>query len=248
MRNNINGYVAEVMSCISADPRMKKRIEKDLLSHISELCREDENIDIVERMGEPEEVAREFMENIYTDRAEDINQLAKGYYEYKSSRSLFGLPLVHIKLSRGYGRRKACVAKGIVAIGDVSVGVVSIGAIAFGGLCLGALSLGVLGLGGVGIGLLLGIGGFAAGGLAIGGCAFGLAAMGGAAFGKIALGGFAKGVAAIGGTAVGEHVISTGGSSYPWGEVSKQQITELIKGAYPSLSNWIVKMFTIFGI
>lgn len=49
------------------------------------------------------------------------------YYEYKSERTLFGLPIVHINL--GSGSRKA---KGIVAIGNMATGLISIGLIAKG--------------------------------------------------------------------------------------------------------------------
>ena len=61
-------------------------------------------------------------------------------YEYKSARTLFGLPLVHINL-RSHG---AGWARGIIAVGNFATGVVS----------LGGTSLGVLSLGGISIGLL----------------------------------------------------------------------------------------------
>lgn len=40
------------------------------------------------------------------------------HYEYKSRRTLFGLPLVHIH----FGGRRVCRAKGIIAIGDIATG------------------------------------------------------------------------------------------------------------------------------
>ena len=55
------------------------------------------------------------------------------HYEYKSQRTLFGLPLVHVRLGdRGFG-----VAKGIFAVGNVAVGL-----FALGGISLGLFSLG----------------------------------------------------------------------------------------------------------
>ena len=50
------------------------------------------------------------------------------HYEYKSKRTLFGLPLVHIRL----GHRGVGVARGILAIGNVAVGVFTLGGFSFG--------------------------------------------------------------------------------------------------------------------
>ena len=62
------------------------------------------------------------------------------HYEYKSRRTLWGLPLVHIHLmSRGL-----CRAKGILAIGNVATGLVALGGFSFGLVSLGAISLGLL--------------------------------------------------------------------------------------------------------
>lgn len=91
------------------------------------------------------------------------------HFEYRSKRTLFGLPLVHICLGNG----KLCTAKGILAIGNIALGV-----FALGGLTLGGVSVG-----------LFALGGFAMGGYAVGGCA--VAA-------RIAAGGFAAAPVAIG--------------------------------------------------
>ena len=56
-------------------------------------------------------------------------------YEYKSKRTLFGLPLVHINV--GYGVYRA---KGVIAIGNIATGIVSIGIIAVGLLSIGDAS------------------------------------------------------------------------------------------------------------
>lgn len=260
MRSNVDAYVAAVLECIVADDGLKKRIEKDLLSHINEASAREREEDILLRMGKPEEVAREFMDNIYENKEDVIEKLVqerslnkkllKGYYEYKSKAVLFGLPLVHVKLSRRYYSKQICVAKGIIAIGDVSVGVLSMGALAFGGICLGGLSVGLISFAGIAFGLLLAMGGVAIGGMAMGGVAIGLGAVGGVAMGKIAVGGFAKGVVAIGGKAVGDFVISGnnyGNGSYILDSVSKQQISDVIRMGYPGINEWIVKFFTIFG-
>lgn len=120
-------------------------------------------------------------------------------YEYKSKRTLFGLPLVHIR----FGRRGMGVAKGVLAVGNFAVGVVA----------LGSVSLGVVSVGGLSLGLLFALGGWAMGGFAVGGIALGLVALGGAAVGLFAMGGGAAGVYAAGGGAVASQ-IAIGGSAH----------------------------------
>jgi tRNA A-37 threonylcarbamoyl transferase component Bud32 len=135
-------------------------------------------------------------------------------FEYKSERTLLGLPLVHVKFGRtivgerthrgtyliglGYlGGRAASHARGWIAVGDVATGVLAFGGFARGGLALGGMSLGVVSLGGL-----------AAGGLAFGGVALGGLAVGGLAIGLTAIGGLAVGHYALGGKAIGTHGIS----------------------------------------
>ena len=98
-------------------------------------------------------------------------------YEYKSERTLFGLPLVHINI--GYGLRGA---KGVFALGNSAVGVVAVG----------GFSAGLVGIGGLSAGLLLAFGGVALGGIALGGLA-----VGGIALGACAVGAYALGAAAV---------------------------------------------------
>lgn len=98
-------------------------------------------------------------------------------FEYKSERTLFGLPLVHINGKWG-GTAKGivavgCKARGLVAVGFLSMGVLSAGCLSLGAVSLGALALGVLTLGAVSVGLLLALGAVAAGFVAYGAAAFG---------------------------------------------------------------------------
>jgi hypothetical protein len=117
-------------------------------------------------------------------------------FEFRSRWSLFGLPLLHIRLGRRPEDRLR-PALGWVAIGDVAVGVLfAAGAFAAGGISFGGLTFGLISLGGL-----------AAGGLVVGGLAIGFWALGGAALGYLALGGCAIGWhAAMGGLAVAVHV------------------------------------------
>jgi serine/threonine protein kinase len=103
--------------------------------------------------------------------------------EYRSSRTLFGWPLVHIASGFDPVTGRARVARGVVAVGNVAVGA----------LAIGGAALGIVSLGGIGFGLLLGVGGLGIGGVALGGGAAGIVAIGGAAVGVVASGGAAWG-------------------------------------------------------
>ena len=104
-------------------------------------------------------------------------------FEYKSSITIGGWPLLHI--AGGYDPRtlQPRIARGVIAIGNVAVGVLAIGGVACGLITIGGASIGLLGaIGGAAIGFGLSIGGFALGSLAIGGVAVGyLDAIGGVA-------------------------------------------------------------------
>ncbi len=103
-------------------------------------------------------------------------------YEYKSKRTIFGLPLVHIVYGPVWliGLRPA---RGFVAIGNIAVGVVAIGGFAAGLITIAGIGLGAVCLAGVAIGLGIGIGGVATGYLAVGGLAIGVYAIGGMGIG-----------------------------------------------------------------
>jgi hypothetical protein len=114
-------------------------------------------------------------------------------YEFRSRASLFGLPLVHVRLGDRFdvirGPVKAWIAVGsshsigvIFASGVIAVAPISFGGIAIGFLSFGAISIGTLALGAIALG------GWAYGGAALGWdafCGFGAglhAVMGGMAF------------------------------------------------------------------
>lgn len=128
---------------------------------------------------EPEPYAQEVPTTIINH-----NYYPRWHYEYKSQRTLFGLPLVHVRLGdRGFG-----VAKGIFAVGNVAVGLFALGGMSVGGIAIGACAVGLAALGGGAIGLL-----------SVGGGSFGAYAVGGGAVGtQIAIGGSASAPLAIG--------------------------------------------------
>lgn len=171
------------------------------------------------------------------------------HYEYKSRRTLFGLPLVHIH----FGGRRVCRAKGIIAIGNIATGLFAIGGIAAGLISLGGLSAGLLALGGLAIGMFaaggMGLGLLAAaGGLAVGGyfALGGLAAskcyaLGGlAAAGRIAAGGIAFAPVAMGEEARGTVSLLTNA-------LSTQAVRDTILAAQPATPEWIVTLFALAG-
>ena len=105
-------------------------------------------------------------------------------YEYKSSASIGGWPLVHVCMGMDPLTMRPRVAKGVIAIGNISVGGIAFGGVACGLVAVGGGSLGLaLALGGAAIGVGLSIGGLAVGSVAIGGAAIGfMYAVGGGAF------------------------------------------------------------------
>lgn len=250
--NKIDYYIKEVLDNIVAEEKMKNRIESDLVTHLNEASQTENIDDVLSKMGDPKDVAKEFMNTMYEDKSEIIETFIKertgknmqfnSFYEYKSGISLFGLPLVHIKFNRFGG--KPCLAKGIIAIGNFSVGVVSISSIPLGIISIGGAPIGIFSFGGLAIGLLLAIGGLSIGTMAIGGLAIGLGAIGGFAIGKIAVGGYASGIVAIGREAVGEYALNTNHIGPDISDV----VYSFIKSAFPNLPEWIIKIFASLKI
>ncbi len=167
------------------------------------------------------------------------------HYEYKSPKTLFGLPLVHINVGRGVYK-----AKGIVAIGTIARGIISFGALSLGVVSFGAISIGLLAIGALAFGLFA-VGGFALGAIAAGGVSIGLLALGGVAFGKYSIGGFASAVdIAMGGFAQGHIAIGDSAKGdYVWKNITEltqadyARIKEAIFREFPDISRWIADIF-----
>lgn len=169
---------------------------------------------------EPERQAEEAGGNFF-------DKIKSWFFEYKSTKTFCGLPLVHINI--GWGRTATGVfavglkSKGLVSVGLLSAGILSLGTLSAGLVSLGALSLGLVSLGAVCLGLLA-LGGVAVGLVALGGLAVGLMSLGGCAVGGFSFGGYAYGsFAAIGDTARGG--IALGGHSAQ-GSVCSYTVTE----------------------
>ena len=100
------------------------------------------------------------------------------FFEYKSKRTVFGLPLIHVVYGPAWagGLRPA---KGFIAIGNIAFGVIAIGGFAAGIITLAGIGLGLVCIAGLALGLGVGVGGIATGYLAVGGVAIGVYAVGG---------------------------------------------------------------------
>lgn len=134
-------------------------------------------------------------------------------YEYKSARTLFGLPLVHINL--GWGKTAKGIfamgfkARGIVSVGFLSLGLLSFGCLSLGLISVGALALGALSLGAVAAGLVLALGAAAFGFIAYGALAVGFFSAGALAVAQfVAVGDYAFAAVPVGRT------VSSGGALY----------------------------------
>jgi transcriptional regulator with XRE-family HTH domain len=171
------------------------------------------------------------------DQLNELTQMVRNkktdIYEYKSKRTIAGLPLVHVKFSR-YG--KPTLAKGIIAIGSVSVGLISLGAISAGLISFGALSFGLLlALGAIVLGSIsfgaVSIGLFACGGVAIGIYAFGGVALAS----KVAVGGVASAAIAIGDAVSGDQ-------TFDIAVATKASVKQVILETYPRIPRGILNL------
>ena len=168
--------------------------------------------------------------------ADDVGPFPRRFqWEYKSKRTLFGLPLVHIHLGWGL-----CRAKGILAIGNLATGLFTLGALSAGLFSLGGLSLGLLALGGL-----------ALGGVALGGVAIGLLAIGGLAMGVVSLGGLSIGIyaVAIGGFASGHIALgerARGSLAYCRATCTPDLLRRMILDEYPHTWKLLVDFLALF--
>ena len=176
---------------------------------------------------------------------------ARFHYEYKSKRTVFGMPLVHVNIGSGLYKAKGFVAVGMISKGIISIGVVSLGLVSF-----GAVALGLFAMAAISLGLF-----------AMGGVAAGIVAIAGTAAGVFALGGVAAGVSSVGGVAAGTHIAVGGWCSAPVAigvlpngietiqvpdpgdiiNVTKAQAYDLIGRVFPDiwrpLADWAVMAF-----
>ncbi|MCT4598978.1 MAG: hypothetical protein N4A50_14005 [Vallitalea sp.] len=213
MNKTYKKYINKVVSKINCSKKDRNRIREDLDIIINEKAIQLNETNPYILLGNPDDVAKEFAENMgvklfshngYVSKTKILgipliqvnNHIDNKYTEYKSQKKIMGIPLIHIN-RKPYG-----VAKGIIAIGNISIGIISFGGISIGVISIGGVSLAILlGLGGVAISLVSAIGGLAIAGLvAIGGQAISnYISIGGSAISKeFAFGGYARAKIALG--------------------------------------------------
>lgn len=171
------------------------------------------------------------------------------HYEYKSKKTLFGKPLVHINLGRGLYKANGIIsigviAKGLISIGLFSMGLISVGCFSLGLLALGAISVGGFAFGGLSAGIIA-VGGVAVGVLAFGGLAIGVYSIGGAAIAlNIGAGGYASGHVAIGNKVNGmvEFI-----SDNNFSDIGSSEIRNAIINELPKTPPIIVDLFSSLG-
>lgn len=213
---NAKRYVNEIISRSCLPFVERQRLKNDLISEVEDALSNGETIEqVMERMGDPDEIARELYAN-YTG-TEDT----RPFREYKSELTIVGLPLVHIvrpvygmafgnmrvasaagiRIGTRYGVRSfhgvptargifafGPKARGVFAMGIVSSGLISVGNVSMGLIALGNVSLGIFSLGNLAIAALFCLANFAVGLVSAGNLSAGYAAAGNLALGKFAIG------------------------------------------------------------
>lgn len=215
-------YIREIIqrSCLPAGDR--KRLRIDLNNEINTALERGETIEqIIKRMGDPDNIAAELYEN-YADSSD------RPFREYKSKRTLFGLPLVHIIRSYYGVSIPNTRAGGIRAINiggrynnvqgiygympgryglPTARGVFAYGPKAKGIIAVGNISSGFISIGNISAGILS-IGNISAGIFSIGNFALALLiALGNMTAGALSGGNIAFGYGTAGNIAIGEYAV-----------------------------------------
>lgn len=169
------------------------------------------------------------------------SQLKKIKFEYKSKTTLFGIPLVHVKLGRAKGIfAVGLMATGFVSFGFLSIGLMSLGLLSLGLLSFGTISLGALSAGAVSIGIIA-VGGVAFGVFTVGGLSIGMYSLGGCAIAsKIAFGGYANGFVAIGDEVQGEYTWCIKNGFTP---EMREEVYRTIQRELPNTPKFILNFF-----
>ncbi|NLG87920.1 MAG: hypothetical protein GX494_01675 [Clostridiaceae bacterium] len=241
---NAKKYIREIIqrSCLPSGER--KRLKSDLENEIASRLERGETIEqIIERMGDPDTVAAELYEN-FTGAAE------RPFFEYKSEKTLFGLPLVHIirtnyavpvpyvrttgargiNIGGRYGRVRYSyglpAARGVFAFGPKAKGIIAVGNFSTGFISIGNISAGIFSIGNISAGLLS-LGNIALAPLvALGNFAAAALSAANMALGYAAAGNLASGKYAIGNEANGTFTFSVS-NLYTQFEAIKAFISEL---------------------
>lgn len=191
---NKNQYIHEITERTCLPGKYRKKIKKDLHQEFdSYLSNGYSEMEVIERMGEPDDIAASIYENYINTK-----EATRPFVEYKSSLTLFGLPLIHVVKRNGkHLTAKVPTAKGIIAMGNRAKGFIAMGNYTLGIIAIGNLSLGVITISNGGLGL------FSFGNLVMGL----LLVMGNLAFGTLSLGNLAIGYGAVGNMSCGVYAM-----------------------------------------
>lgn len=173
-------------------------------------------------------------------------------YEYKSNKSIKGIPLIHINIGKGKKARGIISignnSKGLIAIGGKATGIFSVGGISLGLISIGGIGLGLFSCAGIALALLMSIGGISISPFAIGGIALGILTLGGISIGFYSIGGYSIGkYLSMGGYANGNIAIGyhTKGNIIPT-NLSSKEIRNLIIDNYPNTWKIIIDFICSF--
>lgn len=240
MNKEFQSYVDRIIGIIGLSGKKERQIREDLNAMLIEKSEATGEKDPYILMGDPEEVAEEFIENLHLKNNKGYNNRYYGMYgfgyEYVSKTMVFGVPLVHVNF-KPLGIAKGIFSFGSVAIGVFSFGAISIGAVSFGGIALGLIAA----LAGIAVSGMLSFGGLAiAYGISIGGLAVSkFIAFGGFARADIAIGGVTKGIVSI----FNQH----GSGLYQFkAPADKEQVAIAIRKVYPSISKGFLDFINFF--
>lgn len=204
-------FINEILDRTCLPHQYRNKIKRDFTqefdSKLSQGYSEDE---VIKSMGDADVIASEIYESYMNNE-----EISRPFIEYKSKKTIFGMPLVHIvkakrksyirgigddrnrymkmPVAKGFiaiGRR----AKGIIAIGSFSCGIISIGVLSIGLISITNIGIGLLTFGNIAFGILMALGNLAAGIFAVGNAALAYAALGNGAFGNYAIGNVANGI------------------------------------------------------
>lgn len=236
MNKSFENYIDKVIYNIGVTGKKAKQIKEDLYISLLEKQKATGENDPYILLGDPEEIAGEFRENLgLKDHTISIG-FNKKHLNYISKTKIFGLPLVHVSTN------PFKVAKGVFSFGVVSTGIFSFGVVSFGILSFGVLSIGlIIALGAISISALLANGGIA--------LAYGMS-LGGVAIAKhIALGGYARADIAIGGVTHGIISIfnQNGTGTYLFkAPTNPDDVISCIKQVYPNINEITLKFIKLF--
>lgn len=244
MNKDFQIYIEEILDSIGVNGKKRKLIREDLYVSLMEKQEITGESDPYILLGDPEEIAEEFRENLeishnpryFLGNRQGYRQGYRRGYEYVSKVKVFGIPLVHVNT------KPLGIAKGIFACGSIAVGLVSFGVISIGAIGFGAVSLAIaMAIGGVAFSGLLSLGGVAVSyAISLGGAAIAkYIAIGGYARADIAIGGVAKGIVAV----FNQH----GTGQYMFNApVNPDEVISAIKQVHPSIGKSLLEFIRFF--